>query len=250
MPTQGVNDRYRALLNSIGKASLNSLFPEEFEYYLVALELVDSRGNTVDYFLFPVLPTSIAHSEREITNIKKTAGGVSVFRNSSFVPKRITMTGDFGRKFKILVNKDRVSFAGFQFSVQNGNFNIAGPNKLGLQKPAFSSFAKTGFGCVKVLEGIKTKSKQLDQYGKPHRLFLYLPITGHNYIVEFTDMVHSQNTDSNNMLPKYDITFDAVAPLDRLGEANALDLVKNTGFNAIQKGLNGLVSNVRRSIRF
>ena len=50
MSIDSVNRQYTNLVRSIGQAALSSLSPHDFEYYMVALELTDGSGRTIDYF--------------------------------------------------------------------------------------------------------------------------------------------------------------------------------------------------------
>ena len=78
MSIDSVNRQYTNLVRSIGQAALSSLSPHDFEYYMVALELTDGSGRTIDYFSFPVLPTSIQKTEPKRTNIKQSNTGITV----------------------------------------------------------------------------------------------------------------------------------------------------------------------------
>ena len=71
MALNSIIERQRSLLTSIGRAGLNALFPNDFEFYMVALELVDSESRTIEYFSFPILPSNIREQSTPITNIKK-----------------------------------------------------------------------------------------------------------------------------------------------------------------------------------
>jgi hypothetical protein len=245
MALNGIVSDFRSRLSTLGEIGLNALFPQDFEFYMVALELVNSRGNTEEYFSFPVLPSNIREQSTEITNIKKTAGGIVVIDNDSFVTKDITMSGTFGRNFKLLVNGggDRIEFAGISLSFSGGRPDLA------IERPDFSRIAKTGYGCTKILEKIKNKSVMLDNNGKPYSLYLYNPVLGNNYVVKFIDIITSQSEDVNNRIPKYEITLRAIASLDSIGQGGAVDLVRNTSASAIQKSLNNGLNGVRRSFR-
>lgn len=230
----------------VGKAGLNAIFPKEFNYFAISLELVDSRGRTVDYFLFPVNPSEIRETVREITNIRKTISGVSVLKNPTFIPSDIVISGDFGRNFKAIVNGQPFQFAGIQLSLNQGLFGSI-KSDITRKYSQFSSIAKTGYGCVKVIEGIKDKSKGLDLDGKPYSLYLYNPILGNNYQVEFVSFDHFQNDKNSNMIAKYSIRLQSVAPLDSLFSKlkNIKSTVKNLAFSALQKKANNIAKDLR-----
>ena len=248
MALERLNSRRRSLISQIGRAGLNALYPKEFEYYFFALELVNSRQETIDFFAFPVLPSQITEVQPEITNVRKTMGGVDVHKNPTFVPRTLTINGDFGRRFRILVNTNQIEFAGLRFSVNNGVFRIGKPGDLLDDAPVFSSFAKTGYGCIKVIEAMKEKSKSLDQFNQPHSLYCYNPVLGNNYQVEFQTFTHMQDKQQYNVIPRYSIEMIAVAPLEALPQFNDFSLVRNLAFGNIQKRVNNVVSQVRRSI--
>ncbi len=167
--------QYVDALTSLGGASLNALYPKDFSWSMLALELVDSQQNTVDYFMWPILPDEIVETDVTLTNVRKTMTGVNVQKNQTFNPKNITLRGDFGRNFKLLLGGNQVIFAGFGLSTQSGQFSASSPNFFQNQPVQFSTIAKTGYGCVKLLESMKEKSKQLDGNGKPFSLFLIQP---------------------------------------------------------------------------
>jgi len=214
---------------------------------MLAIELVDSQENTVDYFIWPILPDEIRENHTELTTIRKTMGGVNVLKNPTFNPRQISMRGTFGRTFKLLLGQQTVEFAGFGFSIQNGKFNVTAPNLLDGDVPQFSTFAKTGYGCVKILEAMKEKSKKLDQYGKPYALYLYNPILGNNYQVEFNTFSHMQDKDQFNMIPAYSIQLTAVASLEAIlgRRASVNSALKNLSLANLQKTANQVASNLR-----
>jgi hypothetical protein len=242
-----VENQFKDLVVNTGKAAMHALFPKDFAYYYLALELVDSQGNTVDYFGWPILPDSIKEIHQEITSIRKTIGGVSVTKNPTFTPRQIVLNGNFGRNFKLLLGQQTVEFAGFGFSMQNGKFQATSPGLFGDTVPQFSSIAKTGYGCIKLLEGIKEKSKQVDAYGKPHSLYMYNPILGNNYQVEVNSFSHMQDKDQFNMIPAYAMMLTAVAPLDsilgRIG--SVVNTFKKLSLGNLQKTANSVASNLR-----
>lgn len=231
----------------LGKIALQSLFPKDFSAALVAIELVDSNGATVDYFSWPVLPSEIREVHNELTNVRKTIGGVYVLKNTTFNPRQISLRGTFGRKFRILLNNKQIELAGFRFSMANGKFKISTPFSLDNTIPQFSSFAKNGYGCIKVIEAIKEKSKQLDGYGRPHSVYFYNPILGNNYLVEFVNFSHMQDENQHNMLPAYSIQLIAVAPLDGILSrwTNVKSALRNLSITNLQKTANALASSVR-----
>lgn len=246
MSLEAVKSAYRDGLVNVGKSALHALYPNDFPLYFLAMEVVDSRGNTVNYLAWPILPEEIKESHVEITSIKKTISSVNVVKNPTFVPRNISIKGNFGRNFKLLLNRG-IEFAGFGISGgQLVNNNSLDGNVI----PQFSSIAKTGYGCIKIIEAMKETSKKLDAYKKPHSLYLYNPILGNNYQVEFStgnSFNHMQNNKQNNMIPAYDIQLTAVAPLNGLFSrtANLESAIKNLSIGVLQKGANAIASDIR-----
>jgi|JI9StandDraft_1071089.scaffolds.fasta_scaffold00268_44 hypothetical protein len=247
MSAKAVEARFKQGLDNLGRATLSALFPKDIENYMIALELINSKGNTVDYFAWPILPDELRETDNAITNIRKTMSAINVLKNPSFNSRQISIRGDFGRRFKLLLGAEQVTFAGFGFSLKNGKFNISPPKFLQNPVPQFSTIAKTGYGCVKVLEAMKEKSKQLDENGKPYVLFLYNPILGNNYQVEFATFSQSQDKSHYNMFPSYNIQLTAVAPLDSIlsRRNNLKSAIKNLTVNGLQRTANELATNLR-----
>lgn len=194
-----VRDYFR-LLNSIGKAALNSLHPNEFEYYLISLELVDSDGKTVDFLSFPINPDSLSEKEVNPVSIQKTAGGITTLNSSTYNPVSINLSGSFGRRIKFLIGRSALDFVSVNFG-----------NK---QDKPFSNEIKTGYGTIKVLENILALSKTVDKKGKPYQLYFYNQALGNNYIVKFLDKEFKQSVSDSNMIWNYNLTLQSVAPLN------------------------------------
>lgn len=244
MSAKATEQRGVELAKSIGKGALHALFPKDFPAYFLAVELVSSQGKTEEYFAFPILPDEIRETDNTITNVRKTMSSVNVQKNPTFNPRQISIKGDFGRNFKLLLNGKDITFAGFSFSSTTG-FSAG---KFLKESVEFSSFAKSGYGCVKVLEKIKEKSKQLDKDGKPYSLYLYNPILGNNYQVEFVSFSQSQDKSHYNMFPSYTLQLIAIAPLDSVFSRlkNIKTAIKNLTINGLQKTANLIASNLRQ----
>ena len=60
---------FRDQLAASGRAALSVIFPRDIEYYMVALELTTFEGDTIDYFSFPVMPSTLSKVENERTSI-------------------------------------------------------------------------------------------------------------------------------------------------------------------------------------
>ena len=170
MTKEEANRRYREFIDTAGRETLGALFPTEFEVYMMGLELVDSDGDTVEYFLFPVMPKNISKSEPELTNLKKTAGGISILSTTTFVPETITIGGDFGRSFKVLLGNTLLDFKALGVDLLKNTKNVTGGQVLRTLNP-FSKTIKTGYACTKILQGILKKSVTVDDKGQPYRMY-------------------------------------------------------------------------------
>src|SRR3970040_403030 len=101
MSLQQAKDRIRGQIldGSItqGKILLNNLYPQEFEYYMMAFEIEGENG-IEDRFIFPVMPSSISIKDTKTTNIRRTKAGTTILSDNSFTHKMISISGSFGGK--------------------------------------------------------------------------------------------------------------------------------------------------------
>lgn len=245
---QDIVNKHQNLLTTIGEAGLNALFKNDFEYYLISLELVDSQNRTIDFFSFPVSPQSISQVEPQLTNIKKTAGGIVSLSTSSFVPKQIQIRGDFGRRFKILLkNNSSINFSAFKFSgVVTKDQIMSGINAL--KQIAFDPSIKSGYGCIKYLQAIVDKSTATDDAGNSFKLFFYNPIFGDNFLVEIIDFEITESMERNR-IPNYNLSLRAIAPLDNMSSVDSTkSMIKNLASNVLQKGVNQIANQVKKGL--
>lgn len=194
-----------------GKWLLHQQFPNDFEYYMCAFELLDSNLKTLAYFIFPIMPNSLNYNNIPLTKVTKTAGGVSVLKNKQFVPKSLTISGTFGRSFKVLIGneyQDLISgFSEIKDDIFKGSFKTGGKKIL----ENFSDSVKTGYGCTKVLETILNESNQPDILGKNKYLIFYNLAFNQSFFVEYEDETYSMAQDTN-MIWQYSIKLKAIAP--------------------------------------
>ena len=140
---------------ALGRRGMNSKYPNEFEVYMLALELVDGdTGNTLEYFAFPVMPFQITKTEPTRTTVKKSASGTTVIQNDSFIPQELSIKGDFGKGFKLMADAggpllEGVAFKGYLSNTDKKNA-IFDPN------------VKTGFGATKILQNIISSATKLN----------------------------------------------------------------------------------------
>jgi hypothetical protein len=241
---------------TIGKGLLSQKFPNCFEYYMCSFELCDYQDNTIDFFTFPIMPKSITKNENNRINVKKSASSVNVIGSKSFIPSEITLKGNFGRDFQILVGYKPVNFKAFKYSTSNNVFTIddMDESKVSSKKIQFNPIVKTGYGCTKLLQSIINKSSASDDSGYPMKLYFYNQALGEAYLVvpAPNQCTFMQNETQNNMIWEYTINLIAIAPLGNdspklktsLGillkadyARKALNFVAQSATKVIRKGL-------------
>ena len=253
-----VNRQVTQLVNNVGRALMHQLFPKDFEYYMMALELVDGAGNGIDYFAFPVLPSSITKSENKRINIKKAYKSTLILTSTAYTPQDISIKGNFGRGFKILIgSKEVLSGVAFNSSVRAGVFELTQLTNRSLLNPTnqFNQHVKTGYGAIKLLQSIIHKSDGSDQNG-PYRLYLYNFALGESYLVVVPSkaLTLEQNDSNMNMIWNYTLNLTTIAPLELV--KNVISVTSNTKIleaSVLQSTVNGVgrdvVNYVSRIIR-
>lgn len=234
MSLQSNERRFRDLSRTLGKRALNALYPDDFEIYIFAFEITNGDGETEDYFVFPIAPSSVSEPSNPIQSITKTAGGITVLSTTTFAPTTITLRGDFGRKLKFLVGAELINFAAIGFK----------PSLAKLKK-TFSKSFKTGYGCLKELERIVSKSNSLDDKGQPYALYFYNLALGNNYLVKVTDFSPDMNQDKN-MIWNYSLTMKSLSRIEDIVKKDKRSLTASlSAASAIQ----GAVNNVGNAVR-
>lgn len=222
--------------NSASRAALQTLYPNEFEYYLCTIELLDSNNlETLEYLSFPIMPSNLRISENKIQSTTKTTEGIVVLENDSFVPKSITFGGNFGRRLKLVDT---------QLSLPESNENVNGSlSKKGfIKKNIFNNSIKTGYGAVKVLERILENSSQ-SHNGKPTILVFHCYAYNISYIVQLINFNVSQSKQSN-MIWEYNVNFTAVAPINEIlnEEDYKKTLSKYLKKEVLRRGINSVLN--------
>lgn len=228
------------LHSSLSASALHHLYPKDFEYYMIALELVNGSGSTVDYLAFPVLPASISKVENRRVNIKKAYKSTLVLTSSAFVPQDITIRGSFGRNFKILIGNS-VVLNGLAVSTRSGVYDLS-QAVTGVATPSriFSRSVKTGYGVTKILQSMINKSSGSDNNG-PYRLYLYNYALGESYLVVAPSKALSldQNDANNNMIWGYSLTLTIISPLELVkGAILPTSLLGLSSSNTVQNSVN------------
>ena len=269
MPTPYLSlQKLISYVQSFGRDYLHLQFPLDIEAYYLILELVDGAGQTIRNLVFPVLPYNMAEEHKEVTKVNQNAVGTHVLKTSSFTPRTLMFKGMFGRQFYIidfgqstgnplanglgggLASGDTTSFA-------SGSFGRAASAKQRVvEKKEFSRIFKTGNGVVQLLKKMKEDSKQRDAQGRPTRLFLYNPVLGENYVVEFMDFRQDMDRKTSNMLASYYFEFKTAATLEDVingqlfGEGFAARFnrgARATALRVANRVLNDPVGSVRRT---
>lgn len=190
-----------SLASTAVKTTLNVLWPNEFELYMVSLELTDADDTTLDYFTFPINPNSMTKTEPYIKDIGRSFGAVVVNKTGKFAPQDITIKGNFGKEFKMLIRNTQISFKA-----------LVKKNPAGMDGDELSPIFKNGYGCFKVLQNLCKRSDELDN-GKSRRLYFHNFILGESYLVEVLDFVGDMNMPTN-MLWNYTLRLKVLTPIN------------------------------------
>lgn len=233
-----VYENVKNVAANIGQAALHSLAPDDFEYYLCSLELLDSTGNTKGFMFFTVMPNNITESKIQIASITKTNKGISTLFNSTFVPRDISIQGTFGRKIRLLVGiKEPQNVSKIPFFSGNLGLNVEG-----------NSVIKTGYGLVKMMKSIVDESFKVDKNGNACILIFNNYAFNTHYVVEVMQSAFSQNIE-NNMLWYYNLEMKAVAPASAVKMQNQdgdKRYFERVAANAIAKGIGDLLNDISR----
>lgn len=248
------------LVKNVGLQALSTALPREFEWYMIAIELADFEGNTIDYLTFPIMPNSLAKVEQNRNTLKKSMSGVTVLSNSSLALGELILQGNFGRGFKILVgvggNSETSGAMGWQYSIKNKKTSLYSLSSgkdgsvrgVNINIGAFDAAVKTGYGVIKILQAIIDKSVGTDNNGKPFRLFFYNLAFGESYqVIVPPNGVRFYQDMSNNMIWCYDLRFTIVAPLEAIAVAKKKQWLQLAS-SAIQGGVDVAASAVEDGI--
>jgi hypothetical protein len=237
--------KHSLLLAQAGKVALNISHPNEFELYMCALELTDENYKTIQYFVFPVMPTTIDETQTFLTNIKKTLGGIVVLSSPTFNPIDVTLAGTFGRKFKVLLGESYTDFVS-SFTI-GGSVVTAGSIGKGAVQ-TFDSRVKTGYGCLKIMEEMIGSTNVVDKRGS-RRLILHNPALGNSYLVKPQSLKLSQSQDTN-MIWSYSLSLKAIAPLNHIFSSEELksQRIALTATGYVQKGVDNVIGALTEKI--
>lgn len=247
------NRKYKELIADLGTSLISAIAPHDFEYYMISLELVDSEDRTIDYFTFPVLPQSIQKTEPKRTNIRQSASGITVLTDTGFTPQHITIKGNFGKSFKLLINAKSTNEACTAYSISGGRYDLiqSQSKTLGTNISAlgFDAAVKTGFGALNILRAIISKSNGIDKTGRPFKLIFYNMALGESYLVVVPQngLVVEQNM-TNNGIWSYNLTLTIVSPLmNARGNVEKSNLT-NLLSSSVQKAANTVVMDLLNKV--
>lgn len=230
---RSINNTIKNTIEDVGRGLLHYQFPDDFEYYLLALEVTDSENNIVDSFVFPVMPENITEERVSINSINKTQSGVNSIFNPTFAPFPISFGGTFGRKLRLLVNTN--------------SFSNTKANGEEYKNPTFNTRIKTGYGSTKILERIHKLSYSLDKNNKPFRLFYYNFAFNSQYLVEFSNLKLTQTIQGNGLW-YYNVSLQAIAPAFLIRGTKKTSMVKLITSDIITKGVGDLLTKSYRDI--
>lgn len=236
-----IRENVISVVDTLGRAALHAMAPDNFEYYMCSLELLDSSKSTKGFMTFAVMPNNILETKTEIATINKTNRGVVTTFNSSFVPRDISIQGTFGRKLRLIIgakepsNGDKTWFG-----------NLMSSGNLGFNMMGGSVLVKTGYGLTKMLKKIVDTAYILDENGKPHTLIWTNYALNTSYVVEILQSSYSQ-TYENNMLWYYNLEMKAVAPASAIKTENFGGFMKGVAANSIGNAIKNLLGDVTRS---
>ena len=220
LPPIITNTMQQVLQDQTGRlyADLVAKYPRELETYFIALELTTADNEMIDYFTFPVMPSSISKPETKTTTVQHSLSGTTVLNKDGYTPTDITITGNFGRTFKFVLNDNTdLTLKALSYSIQDGAFtaNQINANDLNVSYPVISEQVKTGYGCIKILQSIIDKSTAHDEQGRTFRLYFYNPALGEAYLVvpTKTPLTFIQNEQNLNMVWQYTLTLTILADM-------------------------------------
>lgn len=241
MKSQGTNVAQQLIDTalSVGKAAIHAAMPDDFEYYLCSLELVNHKDERKGFLSFSVMPEQISESYTPIQTMIKTHNAVVTLFNDSFAPVDINIAGTFGRKIRLLLNyKDPwIQTGGKQFLALN--FGKVAGVEVGV---------KTGYGMTKVLQHILNASSKTEaESGKPYYLKFYNYALNTAYLVDVVNYTVNQSMGSN-MIWNYQMTLRAVAPLSSFSNiGNKMkNLLPEVAANSVANGVTNIVNGMTR----
>ena len=232
-----------SMADTLGKAALHAIAPDNFEYYSCSLELLDGSKSSNGFMTFAVMPNNMMETKTQIATITKTNSGIVTNFNSTFIPRDISIQGTFGRKLRIILgNKEP---AGDE--KKDTWYNTLGGGNLGFNIMDGEAMVKTGYGLTKFLKKMIDKAYTLDENGMPYVLIWTNYAFNTSYVVEILQSSFSQSLD-NNMLWYYNLEMKAIAPSSSIKTENVKTYLTRVASNSIANSINDTLSNVANSL--
>lgn len=236
---ESVSSNARAAAITLGRSALHTLAPDNFEYYMCSLELLNSAGETKGFMTFTVMPNNLVETKTAIASVTKTNRGLVTLFNDSFAPREISIQGTFGRKLRLLIGaKEAEEVSQIPFFGGNLGFNLMDSNVL----------IKTGYGLTKMMKSMVDKTYVLDDKGNPCVLIFKNYALNTKYVVEPLQSSFSQSLE-NNMIWYYNLELKAVAPAEavkRKTDDSNKSFFRTVASNAIANGLGNILKDVSR----
>jgi hypothetical protein len=230
-----IRNKAQGIAINAGKAVLHSLAPDDFEYYACTLQLVNSYDEIVQIFNFPVMPNAMSIQRTPLVNIKKTARGFVDQVSDSFPGERISLSGTFGRKFRLLLTQELKK-------PNSRNPDVPDEEKVFL-KDTFDAKVKTGYGALKLMEKMIKMSTQRDDQGNPYRLYFYNFAFNEQFLVE-PIMWSKQQSLENNIMWNYSLEMRAISNAKDKSFQNGGSIKSLLTTAAVQKSLNDTFNNL------
>ena len=203
-----INHPYFSRILSATHTVLNSKHPDEFELYMCSLELVSTKTKkTLSYFVFPIMPQSEDFTRQTSTNVIQTFGGVTTLKKTNFIPFDISLSGTFGRGYRVSVGNSFADISSYK--------SLGGMKTSQMLNEMFDPSIKSGYGYCRVLENMIEESQQVDGDGQ-RVLYFYNLSFNQRYVVEPMSLNFRQDM-SSNMVWNYNLVLKAVAPLTMVG---------------------------------
>lgn len=222
----------RGALVETGRAAIHAIAPDEYEYYLCSLELLNGSGERKGFISFVVMPDQIVESHTPIQSMVKTHSGIVTTFNPSFSPINISISGTFGKKFRLITGlADPMKTKGGGINLSFGKLATA------------TVGAKSGYGLIKVLEHILKMSEKVDEQGKPYFVIFNNYAFNTHYVVNIMNYGFQQSSDQN-MIWYYNISMQAVAYKPKGLGMSVFHFLGSVAANSMANGMTKLIASM------
>lgn len=224
----------------VGRSALHAVAPDDIEYYLCSLELVDSDLNRHGFISFVVMPDQLSENHQPIQTVTKTHQGIITTFNDSFAPVDISCAGTFGRKFRIISGIRDVAGSSKTTALLNLNLGAIKGFKLG----TVDFGVKSGYGLTKILEHILSTANHTADNGRPYFLLYKNYSFNTQYVVDVVSYSFSQSL-ASNMMWNYQFQLRGVAKdLHITQKDDLVKKLKTVSGTAISNGLTKIITHM------